>query len=222
MKLSLPFSPPGHRRSVLLRRVAAAALVVAAVVSAVASRLDSDPPVVVFAHPLPVGSEVGADDLRLSPFPATLIPEGAATDMSAVVGRVVVTGVGAGEVVTDSRLTGPRLTEELAAGFSPDQDPVVVPVKLADPATTALLRHGDTVTIVTTGETAALGPDAGRDPRPDAGPVPGIVVATGGRVVIADPAQPETILVALEAGQAQRTASASLSTPLGIVVTGDS
>ena len=33
---------------------------------------------------------------------------------------------------------------------------------------------------------------------------------------------PETILVALEAGQAQRTASASLSTPLGIVVTGDS
>ena len=190
----------------------------AAVISAVASRLDADPPVVVFAHPLPVGSEVGADDLRLSPFPATLVPEGAATELSTVVGRVVVTGVGAGEVVTDSRLTGPRLTEELATGFSPGQDPVVVPVKLADPATTALLRHGDTVTIVTTGETAALGPDPGLD----AGPVPGIVVATGGRVVIADPAQPETILVALEAGQAQRTASASLSTPLGIVVTGDS
>lgn len=214
MKLSFPFSPPGHRRSVLLRRVVAAALVVAAVISAAASRLESDPSVVVFARPLAVGTEVSAEDLRLSPFPSRLIPEGAATEIATVTGRVVVTGVGAGEVVTDARLTGPRLTEELAAGFPSDQRPVVVPVKLADPATTALLRHGDTVTIVTTAATTG-------DVADPAG-APGVVVATGGRVVIADPAQPETILVALEAGQAQRTASASLSTPLGIVVTGDS
>lgn len=187
----------------------AAALVVAAVVTALASRLSSDPSVVVFARPLPVGTEVGEDDLKVSFFPADLIPDGAATDATGAVGRVLVTGVSAGEVVTDSRLTGPRLTEELAASFPPDQVPVIVPVRLADPSTTALLRHGDTVTIVTTGEPSQLEG------------APGVVVATGGRVVIADPAQPETILVALESGQAQRAASASLSTPLGIVLTGD-
>lgn len=208
MKFKIPFSPPGHHRGVQLRRLLAAALVVAAAATAVSSRITGDPTVVVFAHDLPVGTEVSETDLRVSRYPADLIPEEAVLDSQEIVGRVVVSGVGTGEVVTESRLTGPRLTEALTSSFPPDQRPVVVPVRLADPATAALLRHGDTVSIVSPSDLSA--------PEPS----PGAVVATGGRVVIADPANPETILVALEALQAQNVASASLSTPLGVVVTG--
>lgn len=223
MKLSLSLPSPGHRRATLIRRVVAGCFVVAALVSAVASATQTDPTVLTFARSLPAGTVVADTDLRVTGVPERLIPHGALadTEADAVAGRMTVTEVGQGEVVTELKVTGPRLIDSLTSEFPADSVPTVVPVRLADPTSVALLRHGDTVTIVTTPSENPAGGSEDDEAHRVTGPATdeSIVVATGGRVVLADPEHPDTVLVALDEPAAQRVASASLSSALGIVLT---
>lgn len=211
---TLPFSltPPGHRRSVQLRRIAAGALVVAALVSALWSATRTDPVVLTFARDLPVGATLTAEDLRPLPVPDRLLPAGALTDPEGVVGEVTVTGVGTGELVTERKVTGPRLLASLADSFPEGVIPTVVPVRLVDPSTASLLRHGDTVNIVTS-------PGTGSAPAPETEAPGPVVVAGGGRVVVADPEHPDSVLIAFDEQAAQRVAAASLTSPLAVVLT---
>lgn len=206
MKLSLPIIPPGHRRSVQLRRALAGVLVVAAGVSLVVSSQRSDPAVLTFARAIAVGEVVAEEDVQLVAVPEELLPEGTITDIERVVGRVTVTGVEAREIITELKVTGARLLDSLTDAFAEGSVPTIVPVRLADPASAALLRHGDTVTIVT-----APGQGTSEDES--------TLIATGGRVVVVDSDSPETVLIALDEESAQRVASASLSSPLGVVLT---
>lgn len=203
MKLSRVLPSPGYRRHLQIRRGIAAALVVAAVVTGTSGLLRTDPSVVVFARDLPVGATVTEADLRLVPIPAELIPPSAITDPQIAIGRLVVTAVGSGEVVTGHRVTGSPLLEGFVDLADESPDLRVVPVRLADPDTVGLLRHGDLVTVVTAdGDTGAP-----------------VVVAHGGRVVVADPDNPNTVLIALPEEESHDVAAISLASPLGIVLT---
>lgn len=174
----------------------------AALATAAASFLRTDPLVLVFTRDLPVGATVTEEDVRLAPAPAHLIPATALYNPDDAQGRVVVTATGAGEMVTSQRVTGAPLLEGLSPHFPPGTAITVVPVRLADPDTVAHLRHGDRVTIVTSA------PDTGEP----------VVVASGGRVVVADPENPTTVLIALAEEEAQNVAAVSLASPLGVVL----
>lgn len=207
MQLPAFFSRPGYRRSLLIRRFIAAILVIVAVLVAIGGTLRSDPQVVVFSRALAAGDTVTAEDLRLVSIPAEAIPDGAITDPEAAAGRTVVTAAGRGEIVTDVRITGSALVQsfnDAANGEGAPEVTTVVPVRLADPATVNLLSHGDTVTILTS-------------PSEEDGA--SSVLARGGRVVVADEDNPDTVLIALSEHDAQTVASASLTSPLGVVLT---
>ena len=106
----------------------------------------------------------------------------------------------AGEPVTPGRLLDSHLVEALAG-----PDSTLVPVNLAEPEVTALLHHGDTVSIVTVAGDS--------EPR---------VIAEGARVVATGEAatgRADTVLVALDSTAGLGVAAASLSHPLAIVLT---
>ncbi|AKK10701.1 SAF domain-containing protein [Corynebacterium uterequi] len=189
---------PGYRRRVFLHRIAAAVLLLSAVAWAAHDHVAEDPAVVVFAADLPVGHELVAADLQLAHLPHRVVPHGAVGSTEDALGRVTVTAVGAGEVVTTSRVTGSALATSLAG-----EEATTVPVRLADPTTVALLRHGDGVTVVTAGA------EPGGEP---------VIVATGGKVVLADPEHPDSVLIAFPPEQAHAVAAAALATPLGVVI----
>ena len=199
--------PPGHRRSLLLRRLLAAALVLAAVVSVVRSATAEHPRIVVFAQAVAAGASLGEDDVMLRSVPADLIPDSALTDPQQAIGLVATAAADAGEPVTGSRLIGPELINALVGlGDEGPSSATMVPVTLADPDVATLLRHGDTVSIVTV---AAEGTEP-------------VMVADGARVILAGAdAGSESLLVALGNEAAERVAAASLTSPLAVVLTGD-
>ncbi|HZK32368.1 MAG TPA: SAF domain-containing protein [Corynebacterium sp.] len=197
--------PPGHRRSLVLRRFLALLLVGAAGFSLLHSTTTEHPRIVVFAREVEAGTVLDAEDLTLRAVPADLIPEVALSDPEQALGLAVTAGAGSGEPVTSARLLGPEVINSLV-GPSPEEAATMVPVTLADPDVSALLRHGDTVSIVTVAE-------EGREP---------VVVAAGARVILAGSGDSsESVLVALGHGAAERVAAASLSSPLAVVLTGE-
>jgi Flp pilus assembly protein CpaB len=182
-----PFARPLRRlrRAVLARRRALAALLAGlAVVSAVRATAEPAVPtdaVVVAARDLPGGTTVRRPDLRVARLPVDTVPAGAAGDVGRLAGRVLASPLRRGEPVTDVRLVAPGLLD----GFP---GLVAAPVRVADPATVALLAAGDRVDVVAAppdgGEATVVVPDArvaavprvsGRD---DA-------LVTGGLVVLA-------------------------------------
>lgn len=203
MKISALLPSPGYRRQLQIRRLAAGVLVLAAGATALSGMVRTDPTVLVFTRDLAVGETVTDDALRLAHVPADVIPESAVTDPDEVAGRIVVTAAGAGEIVTGHRITGTHVLAGLAGSADGAEELTVVPVRLADPDTVALLHHGDRVTIVTADD------ESGRP----------VIVARGGRVVVADPENPSTVLIALPEEEAHDVAAISLSAPLGIVLT---
>lgn len=184
------------------RRTAAGLLVVLAAVAA----LRPDPAgertdVVIALRDLPPGAPLRAGDIAVESRLATTVPDGAPDDVGAVLGATLAGPARRGEVLTDVRLLGTRLTE---ASAGPDAR--IVPLHLADDALVELIRPGDIVDVLAAGST-----DAGPDTPPE-------VIATEAVVamVSAEPTGPagssgRVVLVALPRHAANAVAGAALT-----------
>ncbi|MGD9619754.1 MAG: SAF domain-containing protein [Mycolicibacterium sp.] len=138
------FARPDWSRTVAARRALAGVLVVLAAIAAWRDDPRSDyAAVVVTTRDLPPGTALRAEDIRLESRTASDLPDGTRTDVDSVVGATLTGPARRGEVLTDVRLLGPRLTES-AAG--PDARLVALP--LADAALADLVRAGDIVDVV--------------------------------------------------------------------------
>lgn len=187
---------PDWARTVRARRAAAGALVVLAGVAAIRSDPQGDRvDVVVASRDLAPGTALTAADVALENHSARTVPDGAATDLSSVLAATLAGPARRGEVLTDVRLLGSRLTDAVAG-----PDARIVGVHPADAALVDLVRPGDVVDVVTA--------DDGADP-------PGApkVVASGGIVVLVSDKQnhdDRVVLVALPATAAVAVAGAAL------------
>jgi len=110
--------------------------------------------VLVAARDVAPGTALTAADLRVEEVPARLLPDTAATDPDAVVGRRATVALRAGTLLQESLVAA----GDLAAG-APDGT-VVAPVRL-DPGVAALLGAGDRVDLLAVSDWPAA------DPLPD-------------------------------------------------------
>lgn len=184
------------------RRTAAGLLVVLAAVAA----LRPDPAgertdVVIALRDLTPGTPLRDGDVTVESRLATTVPDGATGDIGVALGATLTGPARRGEILTDVRLLGTRLTE---ASAGPDAR--IVPLHLADDALVDLIRPGDVVDVLAAGSTD-IGPDA-----------PPEVVATEAVVVLvsAEPAGPagsaqRVVLVALPRHAANAVAGAALT-----------
>jgi len=175
---------------------------VATAVTALAPAAAPTTAVVVAAHDLAAGAPLRSDDLRTVDLPADAAPSGALSDPAAAVGRLVPGPVRAGEPLTDVRLLGPALL--------PPGSEVATPVRVADRATSALVRPGDVVDVLSAAPEGAAA---------------ATTVATGVRVLsvpLADDDAAEGALLVLAATRsaAARLAAAAVTGRLSVVVHG--
>ena len=189
---------PDWTRTVRARRVTAAALVVLAGVATIRSNPQGDRlDVVVASHDIAPGTALTINDVSLESRSAQTVPDGAATDTAAVVQSTLAGPARRGEILTDVRLLGRRLTEA-AAGT----DARIVGVHPADAALIDLVRPGDVVDVVTAAPDDAAGP-----------PGTARVLASGGIVVLVSDKHnhdDRVVLVALPATAAAAVAGATL------------
>lgn len=188
---------PDFARTVLARRIAAGLLVVLAAASA----LRPDPAgtyvdVAVAATDLRPGTALRAEDAELQKHSVATLPDGALTNLDALVGSTLAGPARRGEILTDARVLGSRL-----AGMSAGPDARMVPLHLADVAVLDVIRPGDVVDVL--GAPAA---EAGARPR---------MLATGAVVILVSAAAAghgadRVVLVALPAAAATAVAGASL------------
>lgn len=125
------------------RALLAAGLAAASVAAGLSAVVPTAPPTVAVlsaAQDLAAGTVLSPDLLVTARLPRELVPAGALVDAAAVSGRLVAGPVRQGEPLTDVRLLG--------AGLLPPGSDVAVPVRLAEPATGALVRAGDTVDVL--------------------------------------------------------------------------
>ena len=173
-----PWSP--RRRAFVLaraRRVAAALSVGVAAWLVLGAALPHPPeagiPVIVAARDLPAGLRLGPGDTQVRRWPAELVPTGAlradvtgsgagsggsggstAAGPIDADGRVLAGSLGAGEMLTESRLLGPGMLDGLPPGS------VAVPVPLTDSTVLTFARPGDHLRVLVpgTGVAVAEGP----------------------------------------------------------------
>lgn len=191
---------PDWSRTIAARRIAAAALVILA--AAVALR--SDPhgdrtEIVVATHDLASGVELSADDVRLENRTAATLPDGAQSDIGAVVGATLAGPARRGEVLTDVRVLGPRLAESVAG-----PDARIVPLPLADSAVLDLVRPGDVVDVL------AAGSEAGAEAHPQLVATNAVVVLVSEKPKGAANGSDRVVLVAVGAHAANEVAAAAL------------
>jgi Flp pilus assembly protein CpaB len=185
---------PDWTRTVAARRVAAGALVALAAVAALRpDPSDGRADVVVATHDLAPGVELAATDLRVESHSATTIPDGARTNVDDLVGATLTGPARRGEVLTDVRVLGSRLADEVVG-----PDARIVPVHPTDAALLDLVRPGDVVDVL------AVADERTR------------VVATDAVVVLVSAKSKEAgrdrvVLIALPVGAANEVAGASLS-----------
>lgn len=188
---------PDWARTVRARRVTAGALVVLAGVAAIRSGPQGDwAEVVVASRDIAPGTTLTADDVALETRLTETVPDGSANDVSSVLRTTLAGPARRGEVLTDVRLLGSRLTEAAAGA-----DARIVGVHPADAALIDLVRPGDVVDVVTADD-ASEPPGAPR------------VLATGGIVVLVSDKQnhdDRVVLVALPATAAVAVAGATLT-----------
>lgn len=200
---------PTAFRTVRARRALAAALALLAV--ALAFRGDpgrEQVTVVVAARDLAPGVRLDVAAVRLAQIAARDAPTGALTESDAALGHILAGAARSGEVLTDTRVLGPRLAQ-LSAG-TPDAR--IVPIRLADNAVAGLLRVGDRVDVVAAGPAAGPGED---DAPPDtlATDVAVVLVSDAGTSRATD----RMVLVAMPAAQSVDVAAASLTSTLTVV-----
>jgi len=131
-------------------------------------------PVLVVGRDLAAGERLSADDLRAARLPAGAVPGHAVVDPSAAAGAVLSGPMGAGEVLTTTRLQGPGLLVGAPAGT------VGVAVPVADPTILTSLRPGDRVRVLALGTGAVVANATvlvAEAPAPESG---GLVTASGG------------------------------------------
>jgi hypothetical protein len=136
---------------------------------------------------------VTPDDVALSSRPAGTLPDGAVTTLDAAVGATLAGPSRRGEILTDARVLGSRLT-----GLSVGPNARTVPVHLADAAVLDLIRPGDVVDVL-----GAPSADSTARPR---------LLAVGAVVVLVSAAAGDgrVVLVALPAAAAHTLAAATL------------
>lgn len=190
---------PGWMRTVPARRCAAGGLVVLAGIAAVRPGPEGErTEVVVAARDLGPAAVLTADDVHLEMRMSATIPDGSQTTIAAVDGAMLAGPARRGEVLTDVRLLGARLTESTVG-----PDGRIVPVWPADAGVVDLVRPGDVVDIL-----AAPGSDSRPQPK---------VVATDAVVVLVSPqrapatGQERAVLVALPRSAANAVAAAALA-----------
>lgn len=191
---------PDWSRTLLARRIAAGGLVLLAAIAAL--RPDPDnarAQVVVAARDVGPGAELTADDVHLELRSATTVPDGARSDLNAVIGSTLAGPARRGEVLTDVRVLGRRLAES-AAG----PDARIVPVHPSDSALIDLVRPGDVVDVVaaTEGNAQAVAP---RVVATDA-----VVVSVSAKPRAQSASGERVVLVALPAASANAVAGAAL------------
>ena len=202
---------PDWTRTVAARRIAVAGLVVLAAVAAVRS----DPrgeytDTAVAARDLSPGVQLTADDVELVSRHNAALPEGARTDLTAVIGATLAGPVRRGEMLTDVRLLSSRLAEATAG-----PDARIVPVHLADTALLDMIRAGDVVDVLPVRDDPTGSPPADQT-RP-------IVVATDAVVILVSE-RPKGVgsdrvaLVALPERSANDVAAASLAQALTFTI----
>jgi Flp pilus assembly protein CpaB len=185
---------PDFARTALARRIAAGVLVLLAGVAAWRPDPHSTSrEVVVATRDLAPGITVTPDDVALSSRPAGTLPDGAVTTLDAAVGATLAGPSRRGEILTDARVLGSRLT-----GLSVGPNARTVPVHLADAAVLDLIRPGDVVDIL-----GAPPADSTARPR---------LLAVGAVVVLVSAAAGDgrVVLVALPAAAAHTRAAATL------------
>jgi Flp pilus assembly protein CpaB len=192
---------PDWSRTLAARRFAAGALVILAAVIALRSDPDGDrTAIVVAARDLASGVELTADDVRLENRTAATIPEGAQSDVGAVVGATLAGPARRGEVLTDVRVLGPRLAESVAG-----PDARIVPLPLAESALLDLIRPGDVVDVL-----AAGAEGNGTDARPQLVATDAVVVVVSEKPRGAGGGSDRVVLVAVGAHAANDVAAAAL------------
>nr|WP_313776411.1 SAF domain-containing protein [Mycobacterium sp.] len=192
---------PDWTRTVGARRAAAGLLVLLAAIAA----LRPDPAgertdVVVALQDLDPGTPLTSSDVAIQSRFATTVPDGA-SKIGDVLGTTLAGPARRGEVITDVRLLGSRLTEATAG-----PDARIVPLHLADEALVDLIRVGDVLDVLAAGS-AQAGPDT-----------PPEVIATEAVVALvsAESAGPagsarRVVLVALPRSAANAVAGAALT-----------
>lgn len=158
--------------------------------------------VVTAGHDLLPGASLTATDLVALDLPRNAVPEGALTTLGSVLGRVVAGPVRRGETLTDVRLLGAALLTN-TTGLVAD------PVRLADPATAALLHAGDRVDVLA---------------APTEGPLVGALTVASGLQVLAVPVMTSSdgdgalVVLACTPDVATRLASAAVHSRLSVTV----
>lgn len=193
---------PDWSRTATARRLAAGTLVILAAVAA----LRPDPAyertdIVVAARDLAPGIELDSSDVRLETRMATTIPDGAQTDLTAVVGAMLAGPARRGEALTDVRLLGPRLAES-AAG----PDARIVPLHLDDTALLDVIRPGDVVDVLGAGADVGVSSEA----QPQVVATDAVVVLVSQKPAGAGNGGNRVVLVALPAHDANQLAGATL------------
>ena len=210
--------PARVRRWLRRHRRPAAALLLALAAGLSVHAVAGEPPpgvaVAAAARDLPAGQVLRADDVAVVELPASLVPDGTLASGEAT-GRALSSAVRRGEPLTDARLVGP---DQLAAA-PPGTMAVAVPV--AEPATLAMVRPGDTVALL-----AASSVDGQLD---GAAPEPAHVVVEQA-VVLAQPVTPAgglldaptgggpVLVVAVSRDEALRLADASANLRVSVAI----
>lgn len=194
------------QRAVARRRVLLAAGLAAAAVAAGLSALapTAEPGVLVLtaARDLVPGAPLATGDVVATSLPRAVVPAGALLDPAAVLGRLVAGPVRRGEPLTDVRLLGAALV----AGSRE----VAVPVRVAEPATAALVRAGDVVDVL------SASPQGGVVAAVVAGGLPVLSVPTLGD----DAGEGALLVLAADRSTAARLAAAAVTGRLSVTVSG--
>lgn len=190
---------PDWTRTTAARRAAAGALVVLAAFVALRPDPDSDQvDVVVAAHDLPAGNQLGADDVRIEKRSAATVPDGTHAGLDAVAGATLASPARRGEILTDVRILGPRHSEAVVGPRGR-----IVPVQLADAAILDLIRPGDVVDVLATAPSG--------DGTADVLATDAVVVLVSGKPGSAAERTERVVLVALPAPAANKVAAAALT-----------
>lgn len=202
---------PDWTRTVAARRAAAAGLVLLAAVAAVRSDPRGEQTeIAVATRDLAPGVELTADDIRLESRSSATLPDGAQTDLGALVGTTLAGPARRGEVLTDVRLLGPRLAESAAGA-----DARIVPLQLTDTALLDVIRPGDVVDVLTVAD------DHDGDPagsRPHVIATDAVVVLVSEKPKGAGSGSDRVALVALPARAANEVAGAGLVQTLTLTI----
>ena len=156
--------------------------------------------VVVALSDLPIGTEITEDDLKLVKLAKASQWQGIATDPTKYFGKVLAHSIAKNQPITNTDLLGPQLL----TGLDPSLVAVSIPVSNGN--VTSLLHTGDTIDIYSSSSDASIA---------------ATLVAHGARVIalpknsssgmLSTQSRGESIVVAINSGEAQLVASKSSS-----------